>query len=125
MNAVRQHIGYCPQYDALIDILTGREILAMFAALRGVRADMIAAEVDELISFLMLEKHADKPSMTYSGGNKRKLSTAIALVRRMSWACAGRLLRGAWLSGYRGGFHTAHTDTHSVQCRNTHVAVLS
>eukprot|EP00041_Stephanoeca_diplocostata_P037453 m.1419052 g.1419052 ORF g.1419052 m.1419052 type:complete len:1793 (-) comp25039_c0_seq8:263-5641(-) len=80
MNAVRQHIGYCPQYDALIDILTGREILAMFAALRGVPAATIPGEVESLISFLMLEKHADKPSMTYSGGNKRKLSTGIALV---------------------------------------------
>lgn len=34
----------------------------------------------ELIGKLDLSKHADKPSHTYSGGNKRKLSTAIALV---------------------------------------------
>ena len=80
MTEARQYIGYCPQYDALIDVLTGREILTMFARLRGMVPQDIEPAVNELIEFLMLEKHADKQTMTYSGGNKRKLSTAIALI---------------------------------------------
>ena len=80
MTEARQYIGYCPQYDALIDVLTGREILTMFARLRGMMPQDVEPAVNELIEFLMLEKHADKHTMTYSGGNKRKLSTAIALI---------------------------------------------
>jgi len=80
MVAIRQNLGYCPQYDALIEVMTGREILTMFAELRGILPEHIPQEVNKLIQFLMLEKHADKQSRTYSGGNKRKLSTAIALM---------------------------------------------
>ena len=80
MMQVRQHIGYCPQFDALIELMTGREILTMFARLRGVNDARVADEVQGLVDLLNLEKHADKLSWTYSGGNKRKLSTAIALV---------------------------------------------
>lgn len=80
MVAIRQNLGYCPQYDALIEVMTGREILTMFAELRGLLPQHIPQEVNKLIQFLMLDKHADKQSRTYSGGNKRKLSTAIALM---------------------------------------------
>eukprot|EP00039_Didymoeca_costata_P018298 m.332943 g.332943 ORF g.332943 m.332943 type:complete len:1731 (+) comp17035_c0_seq1:282-5474(+) len=80
MNQVRQKIGYCPQFDALIDFMTGREILTMFANLRGVKNNMIKSTVNKLIERLTLTPHADKISKGYSGGNKRKLSTAIALV---------------------------------------------
>eukprot|EP00050_Salpingoeca_kvevrii_P001372 m.168672 g.168672 ORF g.168672 m.168672 type:complete len:270 (-) comp10356_c0_seq5:318-1127(-) len=80
MKRVRQRMGYCPQFDALIELMTGREILTMFARLRGVREAVIPDTVDDLIEALMLDKHADKQCGTYSGGNKRKLSTAVALV---------------------------------------------
>ena len=82
MAQVRRQIGYCPQFDALIELMTGRELLVMYAQLRGIPADGVDAEVTRLINLLALEKHADKLSWTYSGGNKRKLSTAIALVGR-------------------------------------------
>ncbi len=36
MVAVRQHLGYCPQFDAIFPLLTGREHLYFFARLRGV-----------------------------------------------------------------------------------------
>ncbi|XP_065175068.1 phospholipid-transporting ATPase ABCA3-like [Sycon ciliatum] len=77
---VRQRIGYCPQVNGLIDLLTGRELLTMFARLRGVPERLIPGAVQKLIESLLLQKHADRPCGTYSGGNKRKLCTAIALV---------------------------------------------
>eukprot|EP00047_Mylnosiga_fluctuans_P017551 m.62475 g.62475 ORF g.62475 m.62475 type:complete len:1711 (+) comp7137_c2_seq6:34-5166(+) len=80
MRKVRQRLGYCPQFDGLIDLMTGREVLTMYARLRGVQEHEIPYVVSELIESLMLEKHADKHTVTYSGGNKRKLSTAIALI---------------------------------------------
>ncbi|EGD73013.1 ATP-binding cassette [Salpingoeca rosetta] len=79
MAQARQHMGYCPQFDGLIELMTGRELLVMYARLRGVPEQGIPSLVNDLIHELMLEKHADKPCGTYSGGNKRKLSTAIAL----------------------------------------------
>ncbi|CAC5380658.1 ABCA3 [Mytilus coruscus] len=80
ITEVRQRLGYCPQYDALIDQMTGRETLYMFARLRGVQENVIPEVVGGLITSLLLQKHADKLVKAYSGGNKRKLSTAIALV---------------------------------------------
>jgi len=80
LKAVRQRLGYCPQYDGLIETLTGRELLTLFARLRGIKEEHIGTAVSDAIQHLNLNAHADRLSGTYSGGNKRKLSTAIALV---------------------------------------------
>ncbi|GFO27765.1 ATP-binding cassette sub-family a member 3 [Plakobranchus ocellatus] len=80
IKKVQTNIGYCPQFDALIDQMTGRETLVMYARLRGIPEKNIGHVVNSLIDILMLEEHADKLTGQYSGGNKRKLSTAIALV---------------------------------------------
>ena len=80
LREVQQRIGYCPQFDALLERLTGVELLTMFARLRGVPEGMIPQLVQAEIKRLDLTKYAKKRSGTYSGGNKRKLSTAIALV---------------------------------------------
>ncbi|CAI8007469.1 ATP-binding cassette sub-family A member 3 [Geodia barretti] len=77
---VRQLIGYCPQFDALIERMTGRELLTMFARLRGIPESLISQAVEAEVARLDLSKHASKQCGKYSGGNKRKLSTAIALI---------------------------------------------
>lgn len=80
MPQVHKIIGYCPQFDALIEDLTGRETLEMFALLRGVRPKEITKLSVRLANELNFMKHIDKRVLEYSGGNKRKLSTAIALI---------------------------------------------
>lgn len=80
MPQVHKIIGYCPQFDALIEDLTGRETLEMFALLRGVRPKEIDGLTSRLANELNFMKHIDKRILEYSGGNKRKLSTAIALI---------------------------------------------
>ncbi|CAF0870807.1 unnamed protein product [Adineta steineri] len=80
MRRAQQRMGYCPQFDALIDLLTGEETLYMFARLRGVKEFLIPNIVNSLITLMNLRKHANKPVYAYSGGNKRKLSAAIALI---------------------------------------------
>jgi ABC-type multidrug transport system ATPase subunit len=80
MAQIRQHIGYCPQYDGLVDTLTGRESLAMFARLRGVPEEKVDELVESSIKAMALSEFGDENCGTYSGGNKRKLSTAIAIV---------------------------------------------
>jgi ABC-type multidrug transport system ATPase subunit len=77
---VRQLIGYCPQFDALIELMTGREHLEMFARIKMVPAHHLDRFVDAMISKLDLTEFADKPAGTYSGGNRRKLSVGIALI---------------------------------------------
>ncbi|XP_071953037.1 phospholipid-transporting ATPase ABCA3-like [Antedon mediterranea] len=80
INQVQQNIGYCPQFDALIDQMTGRETLVMYGRLRGLPESVIPKEVNKLLHLFNLDEHADKQTKAYSGGNKRKLSTAIALI---------------------------------------------
>ncbi|XP_077355005.1 phospholipid-transporting ATPase ABCA1 [Festucalex cinctus] len=80
MRSVHQNMGYCPQFDAINDLLTGREHLEFYARLRGVPEKEVAMVAEWGIQKLGLVKYATKPAGTYSGGNKRKLSTAIALI---------------------------------------------
>ncbi|KXJ81820.1 hypothetical protein RP20_CCG016932 [Aedes albopictus] len=80
MTSVYRNIGYCPQFDALLDDLTGRETLKMYALLRGVRREDVGNVSLTLAEDLNFLKHIDKKIKEYSGGNKRKLSTALALM---------------------------------------------
>uniref|UniRef100_A0A670J8M4 P-type phospholipid transporter n=1 Tax=Podarcis muralis TaxID=64176 RepID=A0A670J8M4_PODMU len=77
---VHQNMGYCPQFDAIDDLLTGREHLRLYANLRGVPAAEVEKVAEWGIQKLGLLMYADQLAGTYSGGNKRKLSTAIALI---------------------------------------------
>uniref|UniRef100_H3C1X8 P-type phospholipid transporter n=1 Tax=Tetraodon nigroviridis TaxID=99883 RepID=H3C1X8_TETNG len=80
MREVHQNLGYCPQFDAIDELLTGREHLEFYARLRGVPENEVAMVAEWGVQKLGLVKYATKPAGTYSGGNKRKLSTAIALI---------------------------------------------
>ncbi|XP_072314586.1 phospholipid-transporting ATPase ABCA1-like [Eucyclogobius newberryi] len=80
MSDVHQNLGYCPQFDAINDLLTGQEHLEFYARLRGVPENEIAMVAEWGIQKLGLVKYANKTAGTYSGGNKRKLSTAMALI---------------------------------------------
>ena len=57
---VQQRIGYCPQFDALLDRLTGVELLTMFARLRGIPEKSIQAVVEAEVRRLDLTKDAKK-----------------------------------------------------------------
>ncbi|XP_047570303.1 phospholipid-transporting ATPase ABCA3-like isoform X2 [Lutra lutra] len=81
---VRSKIGYCPQFDALLDYMTAREIMVMYARLWGVPETQITQYVNKLLQSLNLELYADTFIYTYSGGNKRRLSNAIALMGKPS-----------------------------------------
>lgn len=80
MSAVHKIIGYCPQFDALIEDLTGRETLELFSLLRGINPNHIPLLSQRLATDLNFMKHIDKKVSEYSGGNKRKLSVGVALI---------------------------------------------
>ncbi|XP_033219462.1 retinal-specific phospholipid-transporting ATPase ABCA4-like isoform X2 [Belonocnema kinseyi] len=73
-------MGYCPQNSALIKTLNSRDHLKLFACLRGVPNNQVSSEVQKWINRLNLNLCALQPCGTYSGGNKRRLSIAIALI---------------------------------------------
>ncbi|XP_039200906.1 ATP-binding cassette sub-family A member 2 isoform X2 [Crotalus tigris] len=77
---VQQSLGYCPQFDALFDELTAQEHLELYTRLRGIPWKDEERVVKWAMKKLELAKCANKPASTFSGGNKRKLSTAIALI---------------------------------------------
>lgn len=80
-DEVRRLLGYCPQFDSLIDTLSAREHLYLFARIKGVPEDLLADYCEHLILKLGLQAGiADKPSKGYSGGNKRKLCVGMALI---------------------------------------------
>ncbi|XP_031329080.1 ATP-binding cassette sub-family A member 3-like isoform X1 [Photinus pyralis] len=74
-----EKVGYCPQFDALNEVLTGREMLRLFAELRGIQ-EGVEEEINMWLHALGLEEFADNLCGLYSGGNKRKLSIAMALI---------------------------------------------
>ncbi|XP_078526803.1 phospholipid-transporting ATPase ABCA7 [Lissotriton helveticus] len=80
LQSVHQNMGYCPQFDAICDLLTGRELLEFYGRLRGIPEDEVPKVAQWGITKLGLVQYAERPSGKYSGGNKRKLSTAIALI---------------------------------------------
>ncbi|KAL7395411.1 hypothetical protein ABVT39_016247 [Epinephelus coioides] len=80
IDEVHQNMGYCPQFDSINELLTGREHLELYAILRGVPEKEVCDVAEWGIRKLGLVKYADKAAGSYSGGNMRKLSTAMALI---------------------------------------------
>jgi ABC-type multidrug transport system ATPase subunit len=77
---VRRMLGYCPQWDALLELMTTREHLELYARIKGISEHKLKGIVDEKLAQLDLTAFAHKKAGTLSGGNKRKLSVAVALV---------------------------------------------
>ena len=80
MSAVRRVMGVCPQFDTLWAALSAREHLQLFAAIKGVQKNDIPLEATRRIEEVRLTDAADRMAGTYSGGMRRRLSVAIALI---------------------------------------------
>ncbi|MFD8570785.1 ATP-binding cassette domain-containing protein [Streptomyces sp. NPDC057694] len=79
-NEVRRSIGLSGQFAAVDEYLTGRENLQMVGQLYQMRAKEAKARAAELLERFNLADAADRPSKTYSGGMRRRLDLAAALV---------------------------------------------
>ena len=75
-------VGYMAQNDALYDELTAREHLLFFGKILGLRASAAKERAEELLAFVDLGKENRKPVRYFSGGMRRRLSLAIALVSK-------------------------------------------
>jgi ATP-binding cassette subfamily A (ABC1) protein 3 len=80
MTAVRKILGVCPQHNILFDLLTVKEHLELFAAIKGVPSEETDAAVQEMIAQVGLTEKVNDKSAALSGGMQRKLSVGIALL---------------------------------------------
>src|SRR5438105_4974319 len=79
---VRKAIGAALQEAALDPLLTGREHLRLQTAMHGIRGEERKRRSDQLLDRVGLSEAADRKVKGYSGGMKRRLDLALALVHR-------------------------------------------
>ncbi len=76
----RKKVGYMPQDEALYDDITAEENLRFFGAMVGLGGAHLSDRMTELLQFAKLEDDRKKLVSHYSGGMKRRLSLAIAML---------------------------------------------
>jgi ABC-2 type transport system ATP-binding protein len=79
---LRERIGLAGQYAAVDENLTGLENLTLVGRLYGMRRSAAKARGRELLDHFELIEAANRPTKTYSGGMRRRLDLAAALVAR-------------------------------------------
>ena len=77
---ILNRMGYMAQSDALYGSLSARENLTFFAKMREINKKAIEPEIDRVAQVVDLTEHLDKKVENFSGGMKRRLSLAIALL---------------------------------------------
>lgn len=75
-----KNVGYCPQFDGIIGVLTGMEMLDLFCRLRGISWREGKNETEKWLRKLGLWKSGRMQCRHYSGGMKRRLCAAIGMV---------------------------------------------
>jgi lipooligosaccharide transport system ATP-binding protein len=78
--AIRAKLGVCPQLDNLDSELTVRENLTTYARFFGINRKVARQRADELLEFVQLSERANSKVEPLSGGMKRRLTIARALV---------------------------------------------
>ncbi|XP_066903690.1 phospholipid-transporting ATPase ABCA1 isoform X2 [Halyomorpha halys] len=113
ISKVRSLLGYCPQFDALDPLLTPYEHLILYGRIRNVPSTVLNRRVEDCLEQMNLLHYSSRLAGTLSGGNRRKLSTAIALIgnpplifldeptsgmdpkaRRFLWSCIQDIIKG-------------------------------
>ncbi|GMJ04964.1 A. THALIANA ABC2 HOMOLOG 1, ABC2 homolog 1, ATP-binding cassette A2 [Hibiscus trionum] len=80
MSNIRKIIGVCPQFDILWNALSGQEHLELFANVKGLPPSTIESVVENSLAEVRLTEAAKVRAGSYSGGMRRRLSVAVALL---------------------------------------------
>lgn len=80
LNSIRSFMGVCPQFDILWDKLTGREHLQLFADIKGIPWKFRSMQIESLLEQVKLAEAGNLVAEAYSGGMRRRLSVAVALL---------------------------------------------
>lgn len=77
----RRRVGYCPQFDAHFANMTGREHVELYATIKGIPLEFVKEVAAKKLEQVGLsEFDSDRLAMVYSGGMKRRLSLACAMI---------------------------------------------
>ena len=79
---VKRKIGLVPQDLALYEAMTAAENVTFFARLYGLRGKLLKERVQESLEFVGLQDKAKDAPSTFSGGMKRRLNIACAIMHR-------------------------------------------
>jgi ABC-type multidrug transport system ATPase subunit len=79
-QAAKAHLGYLPQYVTMYDRLSAREFLGFIARLKHL--DNVNTEIERVLEIVNLTTDSHKKIGTYSGGMKRRVGIAQALLGR-------------------------------------------
>jgi len=79
---IKKRIGLVPQELALYDTLTAEENITFFGRLYGLRGKLLKERVAESLEFTGLSDRAKEKPATFSGGMKRRLNIACAIMHR-------------------------------------------
>lgn len=77
---ILRRIGFMPQNEALYPDISGRDNLRFFGGLLGLNGKRLTSAIEEMLDFVNLTPDADKLVANYSGGMKKRLSLAVALI---------------------------------------------
>ena len=102
MSDVRRYMGVCPQHDVLFEYLTPEEHLDIFYDFKGGDPATKEEELRGLIVDVGVAPDKKKQAGSLSGGNKRKLSVAIALCGNSRFVMLDEPTAGMDLSARRG-----------------------
>ncbi|XP_068119631.1 ABC-type organic anion transporter ABCA8-like isoform X2 [Hyperolius riggenbachi] len=80
LQEIQRKIGICPQFDVNFDLLTVKENLEVFAKIKGIPHGKIKAEVEKVLSDLDINDLQQLRAGKLSGGQRRKLTLAIAVL---------------------------------------------
>ncbi|MEO3947361.1 ABC transporter ATP-binding protein [Gorillibacterium sp. CAU 1737] len=78
--SMMKRIGYMAQSDAMYEELTAKENLEFFGALFGLHGGRLKQRIEAVMELVQLKEALTRPVGAYSGGMKRRLSLAIALM---------------------------------------------
>ncbi|QEV16169.1 ATP-binding cassette domain-containing protein [Streptomyces alboniger] len=81
-DTVRRSLGMAGQFAAVDEFLTGRENLQLIGCLYQLRKRDAAARAEELLALFDLTDAADRTAKTYSGGMRRRLDLAAAMLMK-------------------------------------------
>ena len=78
-----RHMGYCPQQDCSMEFLTVEDSLYLLARIRGVKPSRTKSLVQTMSSLFLLDPFLKNYIHELSGGTKRRLHAALALIGNM------------------------------------------
>lgn len=79
-SKIRRILGVCAQFDSLWNGLSGKQHLELFASIKGLPRTSCKLEAQKLLADVKMDKVANVGVGSYSGGMKRRISLAIALI---------------------------------------------